>query len=174
VSRYDQPRHEKIITRYPSGFLSMLGVQSDGEAPNRLSQTVQSVINIAPYIYASRYAVGGGATNATLVVGPTFTNTNNGPNAGELWVVGAISVVPTAALAAATTFTYQPMLVTSGNTVPLGDPVTSTVGERKAATLWTNGDLIMNPGDQIGVWIGGAAGVATAFQVNERVFVATF
>jgi hypothetical protein len=167
-------RHLKIITRYPAGFLSLLGVQSDGQAPNALSPDVVSVINISPFMQATRYGLGGGATTASLAVGAQATNTLNGPNPGEIWVVGSLSVAPSVVLGAATTYTYQPCLFSRGQTLPLGTPVTATTGQQTASTMQLNGELILNPGDQIGVWVGGSAGIAAAFQCTERVFAATF
>ena len=167
-------RHLKIITRYPAGFLSLLGVQSDGQAPNALSSEVQSVIDVSPFMQATRYGIGSAATTASLAVGGQITNTLNGPNPGEIWVVGAISVAPAAVLGAGTTYTYQPALFTRGQVFPLGTPVTATVGQQTASCMQTNGDLILNPGDQIGVWVGGSVGIAASFNCLERVFAATF
>jgi hypothetical protein len=167
-------RHLKIITRYPAGFLSTLGVQSDGQAPNALSPEVGSVIDISPFMQATRYGIGGGATTASLAVGAQQTNTLNGPNPGEIWVVGSIAVHPSAVLGAGTTYTYQPCLFSRGQAIPLGTPVTATVGQQTASCIQADGQLILNPGDQIGVWVGASAGIAAAFQCTERVFAATF
>lgn len=166
--------HLKIITRYPAGYLSLLGVQSDGEAPNRLSDVVQTVVDASSFMQATRYGIGGGATTASLAVGGQQTNTLNGPNPGELWVVGSISVSPQAVLGVGTTYTYQPCLFSRGQAIPLGDPITATVGQQTASCMQTDGQLILNPGDQIGVWVGASVGIAAAFQCTERVFIATF
>lgn len=165
----------KVITRYPTGFLSLLGAQSDGQAPNTLVDSVQSTLDIGPFIAAPRYVIGGGVTTASLAIGFQPTATLNGPNPGEIWLVQAVSVWPSAALGAATTYTYQPCLLSRGQALPLGLPTTCTVGQQFANTIqFALAELVLNPGDTLGVWVGGTAGLASALQVSERIFVATF
>lgn len=165
----------KVITRYPTGFLSLLGAQSDGQAPNSLSDTVQPVLDLGPFHAATRYTIGGGSTTASLAVGFQPTSGLNGPAPGEIWLIQAISVTPLAVLGAATTYTYQPCLLSRGNSLPLGNPVTCTVGQQISSTIqFKLADLVVNPGDTLGVWVGGAVGIAASLLVQERVFVSTF
>lgn len=163
----------KVITRYPRGFLSLLGVQSMGEAPSTLLNTVQSTMDVTQFMLVDRLGIGGGATGAIGAVGGFATGTLNGPSPGELWIVTHIDVKPSAVIGAGTTYNFQPALFTRGNVIALGTAVTGTTGSQPSCTY--DGILLLQSGDQIGVWCNsGTFGVPQTFNCQERVCPVSF
>lgn len=91
------------ITRYPPGLLDLLGLQSQGDNPRALSDTVSPVVDIGQLYLASTQQLvtgsGGGAIAGFNSFGPELE-----VPVGQVWVVHAFNVSVAAGVGVSGTF----------------------------------------------------------------------
>lgn len=168
------------IQRLPTGLLDILGMQSTGDTPHTLAESLVSTLDCTDIYLLDRFqrrieqcAVIAAA--GTFIAGlPTATPL--GPQPGEQWMLYGITVTSTA-LAAATNITYVFSLsrTSLGGTQYLSDKQSvanpDVFGQGK---LWER-PMILRPGDQLGIaatLVTGAPAVAPfvqAFYVPIRI-----
>jgi hypothetical protein len=144
------------IQRLPTGLLDILGMQSTGDTPHSLEQSVSATLDTTELYLMDRFARRIEQT-AVIAAAGTFiaglpTATPLGPQPGEQWMLYGVTVTSTA-LAAATNISY----VFSLSRTSLGG--TQYLSSKQSVAnpdvfgqgqLWER-PMILRPGDQLGI-----------------------
>lgn len=123
-----------IINRVPPGLLSLLGIQSTGQNPSTLGDTVSPTLDLLPlYIQANSISEGTSAVISTQGV----WQFNIGAGPGEILIVNGLLQYAAGALAAGTTIAFTPIIISTAGTpfavAPLGPNVRQTAGNSIAS-----------------------------------------
>lgn len=155
------------VQRYPLGLLGLLNIKDYGQGPSLFSDEISAVIDAtAFYLTAQRNGAGGqaGPINATGFFGVAGI----APANQEVWQCDWVSAAPSAVLGAATTVRFRLALSRANGArfYAISDAVTGTTGERPMAYAQ---NIILTPGDVLGVWVDAWTAGGVAF--NANVFV---
>jgi hypothetical protein len=150
------------IQRYPLGLLGLMDLKDMGSGPTEFSATLAAVIDSTKYYLASKRGTDSG--QATGVNAPGFfVATGLTIPSQAVWQLDYIAAVPSAVFGAATTARFTIAIARSnlGTIIPIGQLASGTVGDRPSARAE---DVLLVPGDQLGVWCESFTGVG--FNVN--------
>lgn len=163
------------IQRNPYGLLSLLDSKAGGQNPNAILDELRPTVDLTDFLAVqTRFSVNGAIAAPALglnIAPVTLTE----PDAGEIWIMRAITAVTTAVIAVAPTFRFVVGVhdIRNGSFTCLSDFIATAaaVGEH----LCTGARLayIWRPGDQAAVFVLNATNAA-ALRVTvtfDRLFV---
>jgi len=143
------------VSRYPSGYLELMGVKSQGTTPPDVADAVMPVVDMTEF-YAKGASLSAFASTAVAVT----TTGNYGAASGfqvptgELWRVHSVSITANANLAVGTVYRCRPCVWDSSRGAYLVGPdaCSGIATERPAITWHWNTPIIWTPGWQFGLW----------------------
>jgi len=144
------------IQRLPTGLLDILGMQSTGDTPHSLEQSVSATLDTTELYLMDRFArrieqCAVIAATGTFIAGLPVASPL-GPSPGEQWMLYGITVTSTPLVAAtAVTYVFSLSRTSLGGTQYLSSQQTVTnpnlFGQGQ---LWER-PMILRPGDQLGI-----------------------
>lgn len=150
------------INRTPPGLLSLLGIQTAGNNPHMLSDTVTPTLEMLRLYLEGFSLPEAAATNAPAA--PGFFAVNGPlliPGPGEILVCNGIAATAGAALGVGVTMKYKLAItqnIVGGMFAVFGDTITATTGDIPCTG---NGDLIViPPGFLPGIYVDSIVGGA--------------
>jgi hypothetical protein len=150
------------INRSPPGLLSLLGIQTAGQNPHMLSDTVSGSLELLQ-LYLEGFALPeAAATNAPAA--PGFFAVNGPlliPGPGEILVLSGLAATASAAIGAGVTLKYKLALtqnVVGGMFAVYSDTITATAGD--IPCTGTDSIIAIPPGFIPGIYVDSIVGGA--------------
>lgn len=145
------------IQRVPRGLLDLLGLKGFGDNPSELEDKVRAHVDITQLYLGDQFQ---SAATATANISANGFNTAATSlltvPAGTYWLVSGFVAQRSVALPAATNFAVQLGVLRQGSASPmplLPDERVVLTGETFALGVTLNpGQLVMRPGDQLGIY----------------------
>jgi hypothetical protein len=147
------------IQRLPVGLLDLLGMQSTGDTPHSIAESVIPSIELTDLYLTDRLASifgSSGALNATT----SGNVANQGPPDGYQWLLYGCSYT-SGAVAAAASISWVPAIYRAslGAYQAFGEKQLLAATQIAAKGIWFERPLVMRPGDRCGYIVADVTGV---------------
>lgn len=147
-----------IVNTYPRGLLGLLNAKTGGRTPQDVTETVQMILDIAPFYTAQMRQTVSSNSGPIAGVGAIFPLAGFAVPNDQVWLVQAYSAVMNGALAAAEFLGFtliRRSLNSAGNTADLilTPQMVSGVTTGLIANASCQLPFLMIPGDQLGAQI---------------------